>query len=190
MPPETRASFAHNIQEAVSRLPPVQAEVIRNRTGLAWARIEQAPKIAWLDEATYNALTHSIRAVLGDEAAQEVFRNAGRQIVSNQGLQSMLESAVRLFGMSPHSILKIIPRGRQSVVKNSGTLTYQRVGERCACMYLVDFPVSTFKSGTTLLILSGGFLGCLDAMGASVAAEVQTRDIELLAGRATFEVRW
>lgn len=190
MSPETRASYAHSIMDAVAKLPPVQAEAIKVRTGPSWLRIEQAPKVAWLDEATYNALTEAVRAELGDPETLALFRAVGRRVVSSPSLQAMYEAAMRLFGMSPHSVLKIVPRARQSVVRNSGTLVYERVDTRCARLRLTDFPSSTFRLGTTVIILTGTLLGCLDTLGVSEQGRVVARDVDLLAGAANFEVSW
>lgn len=190
MPPETRASFAHTIQEMLAKLESEQVEGIIKRVGPIWARIEKAPKVAWLDEGTYNALTEAIRAELGDEGTRALFRKVGRRMLTSSNLQALLESAIRLFGMSPHTILKLIPRGRQTAVKNSGTLVYERVDDRCVRLHLTDFPASTFQRGTTVILLSGVFLGLLDTASVSETAKIATKDVDLLAGKAIFELSW
>jgi len=190
MPPETRASFAHGIQELIAKLEPEQVDGIIKRAGSAWSRIEKAPKVAWLDEGTYNALTEAVRAELGDEETRALFRKVGRRMLTSNNLQTLLESAIRLFGMSPHTVLKLIPRGRQTAIKNSGTLVYERVGDRCVRLHLTDFPASTFQLGTSVILLSGVFLGVLDAASVSDTAKLETKDVDLLAGKATFELSW
>jgi len=97
---------------------------------------------------------------------------------------------IRLFGLSPHSLLKAAPRGRDSIVRDCGTLTYEHVTPYCAKLHLRNFPVSTFKSGTTVILLSGTFLGLLDAAGVAKTAKVETTGVDLLAGNATFILSW
>lgn len=171
-------------------LPPAKAAAIRVRCGPAWQKIESAPPVSWLDEPTYNALTESIRAELGDVEMQRMYRRLGRRILSNPNLQSFIEGVIRLFGLSPHSLLRAAPRGRDSVVQSSGTMTYERAGPRSARLHLRDFPVSTFRSGTTIVLLSGTWLGLLDAADAGERATVTMEDVDLQAGRATFFLNW
>ena len=158
--------------------------------GDAWDRIEQSQPVSWLDEATYNALTEAIRAELGDAQTRNLYRALGRRIIHNPGLQQFIESVIRLFGMSPHTLLKATPRGRDSLVRDSGTLFYENVGPRSARLILRDFPPSTFRSGTTVILLSGTFLGLLDAAGMQHSAKIAMTDVDLQAGNATFNLSW
>ncbi len=190
MPPATKARFAHSILEEVQRLPASRRAAIEKRCGAAWDKIQQSQPISWLDEATYNALTEAIRAELGDEGTRSLYRALGRRIIHNPGIQQFIESVIRLLGMSPHTLLKATPRGRDSMVRDSGTLTYESVGPRAAKLILRDFPPSTFGSGTTVVLLSGTFLGLLDAAGVQRSAKIELSDVNLKAGHATFNLSW
>lgn len=190
MPPQTRARFAHSTQEEVLRLPPYECDAIRSRTGPVWERIAETPPVGWLDEATYNTLTESIRAVLGDAAMTRLYRRLGRRLISNPSFQSFLESVIRVFGLSPHTLLKAAPRGRDSVVKDSGTLEYEFVSPSCARLHLRGFPPSTFASGTTVILLSGTWLGLLDVAGVGSSAALTTEAVNLRAGNVTFVLKW
>ncbi len=190
MPPATRARFAQSIVAEVKRLPSGQRTAIEQRCGDAWDRIEQSQPVSWLDEATYNALTDAIRSQLGDEETRNLYRALGRRIIHNPGIQQFVESVIRLLGMSPHTLLKATPRGRDSLVRDSGTLIYENVGPRAARLILRDFPPSTFRSGTTVVLLSGTFLGLLDAAGMQRSAKIEMSDVNLQAGHATFNLSW
>jgi hypothetical protein len=190
VPPETRARFAQSIVEEVLGLPEATCQAIRQRTGAAWRRIEEAQSVAWLDEATYNALTESIRAELGDGETQCLYRRVGRRILANPNLQSFFESVIRLSRMSPHALLKMAPRARDMVVRASGILTYEWGGPCLARLHLRDFPPSTFASGTTVCLLAGTWLGLLDAAGVGGSAQVANQATDLAAGRTTFVLTW
>jgi hypothetical protein len=190
VPPATKARFAQSIIEEVSRLPAHRRDAIRSRCGTAWDKIEQAPPISWIDEVTYNTLTDSIRSQLGDDGTRSLYRALGRRIIHNPSFQNLVESVIRLLGMSPHTLLKATPRGRDSVVRDSGTLTYEYVGPRAARLVLRDFPVSTYKSGTTAVLLSGTFLGLLDAAGMQRSAKIELTNVNLQAGHTTFNLSW
>lgn len=190
MAPQTKARFAQSIMEELGAGSPALLAAVRARTGPAWARIEAALPVAWLDEATYNALTEAARAELGDAAFQELFRRLGRRLMKSPLFQAAIESVIRMSGLSPHTLLKFAPRGRDSVVRGSGELAYERVDDRCARLRLRDFPASTYKSGTTSLLLSGTWLGLLDVAGHGATASVAREDVDLERGRTTFVVRW
>ena len=190
VPPETRASFAQQVQDTILDLPVEQSEPIKSLLGSVWDEIAAVPKVAWLSESTYNALTEAVRLQLGDTRTIALYRKVGRRILSNPGFQSFVELAIRLFGVSPHSLLKMIPRGRESVVRNSGTLTYEWISERRAQLRLRDFPASTFSTGTTVVLLTGTFWGVLDVAGAEATASVTTEQVDLAAGNAIFHLGW
>lgn len=190
MPPATRARFAQSIQEEVGKLPPLQCAAIQKRCGPAWQQIATSQPVTWLEEATYNALTDSIRTQLGDTETIKLFRALGRRIIQNPNLQNFVEGIIRMFGLSPHTLLKASPRGRETLVRDSGTLEYVYVGPNSATLVLRHFPVSTFKSGTTVVLLSGTFLGLLDAAGCAKTAKLSTSHVELHAGHATFHLSW
>ena len=158
--------------------------------GAVWDEIASTPKVAWLDETTYNTLSEAVRAQLGDAGTIELYRRVGRRLLANPHFQSFVETALKVFGVSPHAVLKIVPRGRESVVRSSGQLTYSKVDTRSACLKLVGFPVSTFSKGTTVLLLVGTFLGVLDAANAGDAAKLETADVDLQSGSATFKLSW
>lgn len=171
-------------------LPVEQSSSIRQRMGSVWDEIASAPKVSWLNQATYNMLSESVRAQLGDEGTIALYRKVGKKVLSNPHFQAFFETALKIFGVSPHAVLKIIPRGRDSLVKHSGTLGYQKIDERQAKLKLTGFPVSTFSKGTTVLLLSGSFLGLLDAVNVGDSAKIEVQDVDLLTGSATFILSW
>ncbi len=158
--------------------------------GAVWDEIASTPKVAWLNESTYNTLSDAVRAQLGDDGTIELYRKVGRRLLSNPHFQTFVETALKVLGVSPHSVLKIIPRGRDSVVKHSGTLVYEKIDAHSARLRLSGFPVSTFSKGTTVLLLGGAFLGVLDAANAGDGAKVVTSDVDLGNGCAIFTLSW
>ena len=190
MAPETKATFAQTIQAAVLALSPAAAQAIVQRTGPAWSRIAQSPSVSWLDEATYNALTEAIRTQLGAAGMQALFRQVGSRLAKNPGLQTLLESALRMLGVSPHSLLKIAPRGRDSVVRDAGQLQYRYIDARRALLVLRGFPVSTYRTGTTAILLSGTWLGLVDMARHGASARVALEAVDLDAGNTPFVITW
>lgn len=171
-------------------LPRADAATVVERAGDAWPRIADALPTDWLDEETYNALTEGARAELGDERFRALFRALGRKLHRNPSFQSAIEAVIRISGLSPHAMLRFAPRGRAAIVYDSGELTYEHVSNRCAALQLRGFPASTYRTGTTLLLLSGTWLGILDLTGAGATAELSLEAVDLEQGHTRFVLRW
>jgi hypothetical protein len=190
MSPRTKARFAQSVLAEIAALSPEIAHAVRARSGDAWQRIEKALPMEWIEEATYNAVIDATRAELGDEAFRALFRRMGRRLIKTPLFQALIEAVIRISGLSPHTLLKAVPRARDAAVAESGTLTYERAGDRCARLFLRDFPPSTFRSGATVLLLSGTWLGLVDIAGHEATAQLDLEDVNLERGRATFVLRW
>lgn len=190
MSPRTKARFAQSVLEELTALSPEIAASCRARSGPAWAQVEQALPTEWLDEATYNAVIDAARAELGDESFRALFRRMGRRLLRVPLFQAAAEAIIRVSGLTPHTLLKAAPRARDAVVADSGTLTYERVGERGARLSLCDFPPSTFRSGATVILLSGTWLGLVDIAGHQATAGLTLEGVDLDRGRATFVLTW
>jgi hypothetical protein len=190
MSPRTKARFAQSVLEELTAFSPEIARACRDRAGPAWTQIEQALPVEWLDEATYNAVIDAARAELGDASFQALFRRLGRRLMRAPLFQAAAEAIIRISGLTPHTLLKAAPRARDAVVADSGTLSYERTGERGARLVLRDFPPSTFRSGATVLLLSGTWLGLVDVAGHEASAALTLTDVDLERGRATFVLRW
>lgn len=185
--PETRASYAHLILRELEESPRLHRSVLA-RAGDAAETIANTHRSGWLDATTYDTLTEAVRSELGDPETRVFFRKVGRRLTSIATIQRLLETALRLIGTSPHSTLKQMPRGRDSLVRNSGHMTYHRVDDRHCRLRLLGFPASTFRTGTTTEILAGACLGLIDLAGKSGEVEVIHEDLE--AGEATFDCTW
>ena len=109
-------------------------------------------------------------------------------MVKNRNFQNAIEALVRILGVNPHTLLKLVQKVRASLVKDSGVMTYEKVGPSAARMAIDGFPASTWGLGSTTLLLAGCLEGGVDAMGA--LPHVQTRDLDLEGGSCVFEVTW
>lgn len=186
--PSTKASFAHTIQTELQSLPPETQRKIRERTGPAYERIAAMLPIEWVEESDYNALTNGVRGVLGDPGTRQFFRGIGRRFLRSPSVQSAVEGIFHVLGISPHSLLKLTPRGRASVTRNAGTLKYVYVDKRIARLELRDFPPSTYRHGTTAELLAGTWLGLLDALGQP--GQIELQNVSLERGHTDFVIRW
>ncbi len=186
--PRTKATYAHDVQSIVLRLSPVQRQRVIDACGEAWTVIEDAPRSMWLDEPTFNALTEAIRVTLGDEGTRSLYRAVGRILVKNPAFQFAMEAMIRISGMTPHTLLRLAPRAREAVVRNAGKLTYRNVGDRAVRLRMVGFPPSTWRLGSTALMLAGNWEGIIDAAGATPSVLIDELDLE--GGSCVFDIQW
>ncbi len=143
---------------------------------------------SWIDEATFNQMNEAVRAELGDHQFRQLYRQVGRRLVKNPNFQKAVEALIRILGVNPHTMLKLSPRVRESLVKDSGTMTYKRVGDREAEMTIEGFPTSTWGLGTTAILLAGCMEGGVEVMGAT--PDVEIASLSLTGGGCCFKVRW
>lgn len=189
MPPLTRASFAHDLQAEVLQLPSATAAAVCATVGDVWDEIAGHLPNSWIEEATYNALTNGVRRTLGDEATLALFRRLGRRIVKNPNLANAVGSLAKVFGVTPHTSFKFVPRARGQMTRNAGDLTYERVDENHCRLILKGFPPSTFRSGTTVILLRGTWLGVLDFTN-QPHGTVTVENLDIEAGSCVFDIRW
>lgn len=188
MAPQTKATFAHEMQDQVLELPTADRERVVAACGPVWGEIRNALPGTWLDEATFNTLNETCRNAVGDHDFRQLYRQVGRRLVKNPNFQNAIEALVRIFGVHPHTLLKLTPRVRQSLVKDSGVMTYKKVDACSALLRVEGFPASTWRLGTTSILLAGCFEGGVEVMNA--VPDVTIEDLDLEGGSAQFSVRW
>lgn len=188
MAPQTKATFAHEMQDQIVTLPSADRDRVVGACGAAWFDIKNALPGAWLDETTFNAMNEACRREVGDQAYQQLYRQVGRRLVKNRNFQHAIEALVRIFGLHPHTLLKLTPRVRQSLVKDSGTMTYTKVDAAEATIRIEGFPASTWRLGSTNLLLAGCLEGGVEVMNA--VPDVTTEALDLEGGSCVFRVRW
>ncbi len=186
--PRTKATYAHEIQQEIGRLSPAARDQIAAACGHVWQDIENSLASTWLDEATFNQLTEAHRSVLGDAETRAFYRRVGRTLAKNPFFKVGLDAVIRLSGMSPHPLVRFATHARALVVRNAGQLTYRRESETCAVLTMVDFPPSTWQSGTTAIMLAGTWEGVVDLAGKEPLVDIE--DLDLAGGACRFRVAW
>lgn len=187
--PKTRASYAKGVLDEVDQLEPGARAAVRAAAGAeVVTRIERAVNTEWLEPAVFDGITEAVRKVLGDDGTRRLFRQLGRKLAKHPALQAAIDALVRTFGLNPHTLLKFAPKGRGVMVLDSGDVTYVKKGPKVADLVLKGYPPSTFRSGTTTVLLAGTWEGILDLCQVKGAVVVAAEDLEQ--GDATWTISW
>jgi|GEM_PF-1193882 len=187
-PPQTRASYAQDVQAEVMKLSDADRDAIMERSGEAWGRIERALPQEWIEEVTYYAMVSAIRIELGDEGMRALYRRMGRVIAKTPLFDTAVSAMIRLSGLTPHTALKFVPRGRNKLVRHSGDMSYEKLGPTHAVIRLRGFPPATFEKGSTMILLAGSFEGIVEAFRGEPQLEIE--GIQLDKGNCDFNIRW
>ncbi|MDP2339985.1 MAG: hypothetical protein Q8O67_03420 [Deltaproteobacteria bacterium] len=187
--PKTRASYAKGVLDEVAHLDAAPRAAIRASAGpSSIRRIEDAVNTEWIEAEAFDGLTEAIRKVLGDDGTRRLFRQLGRKLARAPALQSAIDALVRTFGLNPHTLLKFAPKGRAAMVLDSGSVTYTKKGAKVVDLVLEGYPASTFRNGTTTVLLAGTWEGILDLCQVEGTVVIAAEDLEL--GNATWTISW
>src|SRR4051812_18532192 len=108
--PQFRANWTKLILKWVRGLPAPQGDIIVAAIGPATIEeVRVAGVFDWLPATAHLRVTDAIREILG-EGARGFWRNLMHASLSRSLLQPLLEGGLRLFGRSPHSILRMTPQ--------------------------------------------------------------------------------
>lgn len=149
-------------------------------------RIEQAGRTEWLPIAIELTLTRTILAEVGEAGLRRWSSAALKRSLDSSLFRPMLDTAVRLFGLSPSGLFKMVPQGWKRVFRGAGELTVQPDGPASLQVDLVGLP-EEMRDESYLLTIGSSFHALFDAC--KVAG-----DIRLVAPPpgvgARFQVTW
>jgi hypothetical protein len=138
------------------------AEVLRRMSPETLRCIEEASRVDWLPHAMVREMVGHIRAVAGEEAVRGWSRAAVNGALQGSLFRPFLEGVVAVFGLSPGSACKVLPRAYGAALKDCGQLHLRHVGPDSARLELLDLPQET-RDHSWLVSVAGGFEVVFDA---------------------------
>lgn len=185
-PTEVRASHVRSTLEVLLDTDAAASARVRARLDpAALAEAEQASRLAWIPGALDIALWRAIEAEVGALGLKRIARAVGVRLVRGGPLSSLLQGVVQLFGLTPASIARWIPRGYADVHRGTGALGVEEVTEGTARFVLADLhPDLTGEPWLTAVACS--FELALEVCGLDGAATVEQAG----PGRAVMALRW
>ena len=133
-------------------------------------RIEQAGRSAWLPVEIELTLTRTVLAEVGAEGLRRWSTAALKRSLDSSLFKPLLDTAVRLFGLSPQGCFKMAPQGWRRAFRGAGELTVQPDGADAVVVDLVGLP-EELQDESFVLTIGTSLYALLDACKA--AGEVQ-----------------
>jgi len=149
-------------------------------------RIRAETPVAWVDAADFEALVAAVVDAAGDDALHRISRRHFLRFRDSPFMKATIDAMVRIFGLTPHTVLKNLPRGRGSLVKDGGFATYDKVDDTSCRLTLREFHPSRWA--VALVNLTGTWHGVFDICHVQGTITVEREDA--VAGNVDFIVRW
>jgi hypothetical protein len=180
--PEFRANWTKLVLKWVRQRP--DRDVVLGVIGSdAIARVHGAGVFEWLPATVHMHVTEAIRAAIGGDA-RRFWRDLMHASLSRSLLKPLLDGGLRLFGRSPHSILRMTPQAVSLIARGCGSIVVSR-GEAAGSTRLTFENLPPLLARTSWVeVCAGNCEGVLDYL--SLDGKVTTRVGELAHGR--FEV--
>jgi hypothetical protein len=119
--PGVRGRYMKTFLEAVDRLPPADADAIRQRQAEWVNAVEKAGIISWLPLEANLALTRAVAHVLGPKRTHEFFERLGFESFQTPLLRGLVRSVVAMVGHDPGRYMEWMQKGFGLIFRDSGT---------------------------------------------------------------------
>jgi len=184
--PRILASFLHGTLEVIDSMGGDLGERVRaSLKPESLEEIENAWSAGWLP-LTYDVeLTSAFFRLAGPERACEAMRKNMAETFSKPTLRSVIDGAVRIFGLSPSKLLRWGPRVWPVLFKDVAEMRVE-VGAAEATVWLEGLPPELAGDGDYLSGTAAGIAAVFDLTG----VQGECRLAEFGRGQARFELSW
>ncbi len=188
--PQVRASMPKDFLAVLDEHHPRAAERVRGTLPPSTlATIEAASRVEWIHLRHHTQLNDTSLELLGLNRYQQLWRKAMLRSVQQKTLRATVSGALRLFGATPASLMKLAPRAWNLLAKDAGQLSAFVDGDaKQGRMTLVDFPAEHYGTGS----FAEGLVGCIESFLdiCETQGDVTLTSSVPSAGRATYEISW
>jgi len=160
--PLIKARYLKGMVAALTGLPPDQRERVGQLAAPAVAAIVQAGATQWVSMSLDVDLNVAVYEVAGMTGSTMINREALRQAFESPLLKHVTEGAIRLFGLTPASLLRVMPRSFAASTKHAGFLRAESTGPNGCSVIHSDLPDLYAANDVYLFGMVGFSLGVLD----------------------------
>ncbi len=132
--------------QSLDELGPEHSQKIRAELTREIALVEGSTRVGWLPLEHDIALTELVARVSGDQALWDWSLGSMLKTVDAPLLRPAVDSAVRLFGLSPDKIVRLAPRVWQVIYRNAGDLEVRREGPSAVSLLWRNVPGIAMRS--------------------------------------------
>jgi hypothetical protein len=143
--------------------------------------------MSWIDVEHDRHLASAIVEELGEERAVEYFRWLMTQMLDTPLLRASWTAAVRVFGLSPATLVRAVPVAWPAVFRNFGIPKVGVATAQSAKLELVQVPEDVLQVPAYLTAFGGLFAGLIDFCDARGECDAQ---LDVDQRRMGFTLRW
>lgn len=152
------------------------------------AQIEQSSGIDWLPLESNLVVTRALHEVLAPAAFHLFFRDHLLESFQGPLLKTMVDTAMRIFGIDPGSWARWVPKGWALVFKDTGAWSVVRVELGEVTFRLEGLPDACIRDRVWLSSVASSLSAIIVLAKAKGGFELT--DVDPVAVRATYAMRW
>jgi len=185
--PRVQCGYMKDVAEALSRLG-AQGAAVRAADEALFRELEASPRAAWLPVSMNVRWVEAVCRAFGWPAALDFLAARVSEQFGNPLFRSFVEGGIRLFGLNPGALLRLIPRGLAIVFRDCGEWTAVRTSETSMELRGAALPSELAAHPHWVESIGAGAIAMLALCRTSGDVRLAEHDARL--GRAVIEVRW
>jgi len=150
---------ALNVRRALAEVSVLsQAQQTKVRASMSPASLhtlETTKDVGWVDLAISAELNEALYAVMSVADYRRWSRQMASHVLKRSMVSGMVETALRLFGVTPQGVLKMAPRGWEATYREAGTVHVAALTPTSARITLTHLP-AMMHTPSYLETIAGG----------------------------------
>jgi hypothetical protein len=185
--PRVQAGYMKDIAASLAQLGDAGKRMLAADPEL-FAAIDAAPRSAWLPIALNVRWVEAVERVFGWPAALDFLAARVRDQFGNPLFRVFVEGGVRLFGLDPGALVRLVPRGLSIAFRDHGEWSAVRTSETSIELRASALPKELAASARWIESIGGAALAMFALC--EVSGSVRLAEHRAAEGRAVIEARW
>jgi hypothetical protein len=189
--PTVRASIPKSSWAEIVRSPPATKDKIISVLGPTFeAELDAQLTVTWVPFRIEARIADAVYEALGPTGTRTFYRAKTERSFDIPWLRPLVTSSLRLFGATPNSLLKMLPRTWPTLSRNCGAYEWNDEGvERRGVSTIKGFPTSFYRRKESWLeSIVGGYEAFFTPF--HLKGTVTVDQVDFPAGRARFILTW
>jgi hypothetical protein len=152
------------------------------------AQIDASLRVAWLPLSIHVKLADVMLEAFGSTRAHDYYRRSFVRAVKGPVFGPLFVTGVRLFGVSPATIIRWGSRGYEAGFKNAGRIVGRPLGPGRARLEFSELPAVCTASEGWVMSMMGTTYGIYDVLGVEGVIRADMRALH--EGRVNLDFEW